>query len=251
MPNNWSVTVELISVLCASCTSPFAIPVDVEQRRRNDGKAFYCPHGHQNTYTPSEQVKAEKTKLANLERDNKCLTSDRENLQKLIDNHTPSPEQQILLILKTTIKTNPSFPWTAETIAEVLGLDWDTAFNYLEHLEDTGRITNQGNIYTLAPTPPPAKDEAPPPPAKDGKKDTRTQRVRILEALVLAGPTGMPVGDLASALGLARSSVSATLSTLVHESPPKVVHLGPGTYALATPQSPTQKDQDTAVPPAP
>jgi len=47
-------TTILNTLLCADCGMPFGIPVDFEQRRRDDGKTFYCPKGCKNVYRQSE-----------------------------------------------------------------------------------------------------------------------------------------------------------------------------------------------------
>lgn len=39
---------------CCACSITFAVPEDFDQRRRNDGKTFYCPAGHSQSYTKSE-----------------------------------------------------------------------------------------------------------------------------------------------------------------------------------------------------
>ncbi len=45
---------EFNSVECADCGISFALPKHLHQRRIDDGKSFYCPNGHSNTYGETE-----------------------------------------------------------------------------------------------------------------------------------------------------------------------------------------------------
>lgn len=52
---------------CASCGVIFGIPTDLEQRRRSDRQAFYCPNGHHLVFsgaTPAEKDAAAAKKRA-------------------------------------------------------------------------------------------------------------------------------------------------------------------------------------------
>lgn len=39
-------TIRLTTDVCATCGITFAVPDSWQQRRRDDGKTFYCPNGH-------------------------------------------------------------------------------------------------------------------------------------------------------------------------------------------------------------
>lgn len=40
---------------CPNCGIPFAITTDYEERRRDDGRDFYCPNGHTVCYNSRDQ----------------------------------------------------------------------------------------------------------------------------------------------------------------------------------------------------
>lgn len=48
---------------CAECGVVFGIPKDLEQRRREDGRAFYCPNGHTMVFSDKPDAE-EKLRLA-------------------------------------------------------------------------------------------------------------------------------------------------------------------------------------------
>lgn len=52
--------VRIIVVDCANCSVPFGIPETLESRRRVDGKPFFCPNGHPNVFSESENQKLQK-----------------------------------------------------------------------------------------------------------------------------------------------------------------------------------------------
>ncbi len=53
---------------CPNCGILFAITQELEERRRGDGKSFYCPNGHSMSYhgSTSEKLKKERDRSANL-----------------------------------------------------------------------------------------------------------------------------------------------------------------------------------------
>ena len=57
--------VDLNATDCIDCGVVFAMPDDLEQRRRQDGKTFYCPNGHTMVYGRGEleRLRAEKEAL--------------------------------------------------------------------------------------------------------------------------------------------------------------------------------------------
>ncbi len=59
-------TYELVD--CPNCGMSFAITEEFENRRRDDGHSFYCPHGHSMSYgdTTQKQLQREREKSARL-----------------------------------------------------------------------------------------------------------------------------------------------------------------------------------------
>lgn len=53
-------TLEVKVILCCSCGVPFAMTSDMERRRREDNKPFYCPNGHPQSYSENEMAKLKK-----------------------------------------------------------------------------------------------------------------------------------------------------------------------------------------------
>lgn len=53
---------------CATCGIAYGIPTGYDDKRREDGKAFYCPNGHTLVYGDSttDQLKAERERTARL-----------------------------------------------------------------------------------------------------------------------------------------------------------------------------------------
>jgi len=54
------VGIELTVMDCARCGVVFGISTQLEQRRREDGQAFYCPNGHSNVFKDSELDKTKR-----------------------------------------------------------------------------------------------------------------------------------------------------------------------------------------------
>lgn len=61
-----TTTYEIID--CPTCGIFFAVTEEFEKRRTNDGKSFYCPHGHSMSYgdTTRDKLKREQEKTARL-----------------------------------------------------------------------------------------------------------------------------------------------------------------------------------------
>ena len=56
-----------MSIVCITCGIEFAPPEHYESARREDGRTFYCPNGHELSY-PAQPTRRElKDKIANLE----------------------------------------------------------------------------------------------------------------------------------------------------------------------------------------
>jgi hypothetical protein len=54
----YSTTLTVIS--CGVCAIPFAIPDDLYTSRRQDGKRFYCPNGHDIWYAENENKRLQR-----------------------------------------------------------------------------------------------------------------------------------------------------------------------------------------------
>lgn len=57
---NTKQLVTLYVVDCAQCGVIFGVPNDFDNRRRDDGRSFYCPNGHSVSYRESEADKQKK-----------------------------------------------------------------------------------------------------------------------------------------------------------------------------------------------
>lgn len=95
MAKTISFTEQLIFevIHCAHCGCPFGLTDDLVGRRRKDGTVFYCPHGHDNYYTPGptpaqklkalqDQLDQQKVRLSQTEADAKWQKSRAENLDR-------------------------------------------------------------------------------------------------------------------------------------------------------------------------
>lgn len=71
-------TVEVVVMLkvlqCASCSILFGVPEDMDNRRKADGKKFFCPQGHENIYG-GETMDMLRQKIKGLEADLKKATT--------------------------------------------------------------------------------------------------------------------------------------------------------------------------------
>lgn len=45
---------------CCSCGCAFGITIDMDSRRRTDGKSFHCPNGHSQAYTETEVARLQR-----------------------------------------------------------------------------------------------------------------------------------------------------------------------------------------------
>jgi transposase-like protein len=55
-----AVQIKLTMLDCASCGMVFGVTTELEKRRREDGKSFFCPNGHSNFFVENELDKARK-----------------------------------------------------------------------------------------------------------------------------------------------------------------------------------------------
>ena len=70
MSTKTQYTLQMVVVDCANCGVFFGMTQEFESRRREDGKSFYCPHGHSNVYGNSlaDQLKKKEAELAKSKR---------------------------------------------------------------------------------------------------------------------------------------------------------------------------------------
>lgn len=55
MSNEILLTSKYAIETCCNCGMHFAVPVDFQNRRKEDHKTFYCPSGHGQAYTGKSQ----------------------------------------------------------------------------------------------------------------------------------------------------------------------------------------------------
>ncbi|MES2524062.1 MAG: hypothetical protein V4617_15250 [Gemmatimonadota bacterium] len=55
---------KLATLTCCNCGMLFAMPAEVEQRRRDDHKTFYCPNGHGQSYSGKSEAELLRDQLA-------------------------------------------------------------------------------------------------------------------------------------------------------------------------------------------
>lgn len=53
-------TVNFETEECCECGIIFQVPEDFAENRQNDGQTFYCPNGHGQSYTDTDDEKIEK-----------------------------------------------------------------------------------------------------------------------------------------------------------------------------------------------
>ena len=74
---------------CCKCGMAFAMPLDFQNRRRNDRQSFYCPAGHGQHYTGKteeqklrDQLAARDASLARAQEQVQTLASERDHITK-------------------------------------------------------------------------------------------------------------------------------------------------------------------------
>ena len=82
-------TIEFETIECCDCGIVFQVPADFDENRVEDGREFYCPNGHEQSYPDCEDDKLEELEKENTElkkhiRQLKCrLTGQNGMLDKL------------------------------------------------------------------------------------------------------------------------------------------------------------------------
>lgn len=77
-----AVRLDLYISDCAVCGVVFGMPVDIEQRRREDRKAFYCPNGHNLVFSGLTQAEKDaKAAKERAERLSAALTAQRDQTE--------------------------------------------------------------------------------------------------------------------------------------------------------------------------
>lgn len=54
---NLVTNTDLTTEICCNCGVQFAMPTELWQERKQDGKGFYCPNGHSMVFTNSVETK--------------------------------------------------------------------------------------------------------------------------------------------------------------------------------------------------
>lgn len=72
----------LNTVECAGCGIVFGVPADFERRRREDHRAFYCPHGHNNHFPHETETEKAERKAAMLADQVRMEREQRERLER-------------------------------------------------------------------------------------------------------------------------------------------------------------------------
>jgi hypothetical protein len=67
---------------CCSCGVIFFVPADMQQRAKRDGRPFYCPNGHGQSYSQTEVVRLRKELEAEQRRKTEALTRANEERQR-------------------------------------------------------------------------------------------------------------------------------------------------------------------------
>lgn len=60
MGHTYIENLTLVTEICCNCSTPFAILLNLQDRRRDDGEIFYCPNGHPQSYRESTVTKLER-----------------------------------------------------------------------------------------------------------------------------------------------------------------------------------------------
>lgn len=94
---------------CASCGIVFGMPADLNRRRREDGKDFFCPNGHINVYKGEvadlkKQIEAANAQVATA---NRLRTSAEQMFNKEKEAHTLTQKKLAASQVKPVVDTTP------------------------------------------------------------------------------------------------------------------------------------------------
>jgi chromosome segregation ATPase len=75
-----SVTLQMAFLTCChdGCAVTFGMPEHMEQQRRKDHAAFYCPNGHRQYFTGKSEAEKLKEQLAQAEKEKQLLIKKKE-----------------------------------------------------------------------------------------------------------------------------------------------------------------------------
>lgn len=75
-----TVTIQMAFLTCChdGCAVVFGMTQDMEQQRRKDHLAFYCPNGHRQYFTGKSEAEKLKEQLAQAEKDKQLLIKKKE-----------------------------------------------------------------------------------------------------------------------------------------------------------------------------
>lgn len=79
-----AVNMTFETIDCPNCGMLFAITEELENRRRADGKSFYCPNGHSMSYgdTVHDRLRDERARTARLTASLDQVRADRDALER-------------------------------------------------------------------------------------------------------------------------------------------------------------------------
>jgi len=62
----YTAEISLITEVCCNCGVAFAMPLDMQERRKKDHQDFFCPVGHQQHYLEEHETEKLKKQVENL-----------------------------------------------------------------------------------------------------------------------------------------------------------------------------------------
>jgi hypothetical protein len=218
-----SMSVKLDTMLCASCTVSFALPADMHRRRKEDGKPFYCPSGHQNTYNGTIQKKLDEVNAKNTELEKKLKESHMDiTKDHLPEEHVNIKAVRLAAILQIIDKEADGIDGlTPEYISLRLNLDASQTIEDCNTLHEQGLLTFS-DVKGYTPGVP-----------RPWHNMTLPIRDRALSFLEAHADTAHTTRQIAEAINALPSSASATLSLLARAANPDIVRVDPGWFQAA------------------
>ena len=94
---------------CCDCGMQFSIPASIQAARRKDGKSFYCPNGHSQYYTDSENAQLRR-QVRKLKEDYEYMKSRRDSYRDRAETVERSRAAYMGVITKLRKKHEPQEP---------------------------------------------------------------------------------------------------------------------------------------------
>lgn len=85
--------VSMITEVCCNCGVAFAMPSDMQERRKKDRQAFFCPAGHSQSYLQEPETETLKKKIAQLEADKQTILKRKEWAEQAAKQATAEAEK--------------------------------------------------------------------------------------------------------------------------------------------------------------